>query len=318
MEASAAVSHLQAAVRGAPPRVATPFSLTYQGETLGLFVLRGADAGPTVWIEGALHGDEGYGAAACLQLAGELGAKLTAGTVILCPVVNPTAFAAMTNPSPHDGINLNRAGNMTGDSYSVRYFDWLVEVICASADVVIDLHGGGNFLAVQPFAMIPASDDAIFAEALRLVGGTIPYVVGLAGTKGTLVEAAHERGKVAMLLESGSGSIFTQGDVDAHKNSVAGVLAALGMSDTVAVQSEAEPVVLRHEHDLYFETGGVIAGYAPPGTVLDAGDAIVSLYTGGARPEPVVVSPAPGAVLLAVRASPRVHAAEYAAYVAHK
>lgn len=135
----------------------TPFNIP-------LLVLSGDKEGPTVWLEGCVHGEEFGGAASIISLYHELSPKDVAGTLVCMPVVNLPGFKARSRISPLDGINLNRTfpGSLVG-SYSQRLAYTVLQTIKQVADYVIDLHSGGIGCLV-PFYGIYKDDGSETAK----------------------------------------------------------------------------------------------------------------------------------------------------------
>ena len=248
----------------------------------------------------------------------DLTAQLTGGVVILCPVANPTAFDACSNPSPRDDVNLNRAGNLTADTFSARSFTWLAEVISATSAVLVDLHGGGNYLTAHHFAMVAAREEPLYARAEGLLDGIVPYLVKLNGSKGTLIEAVSARGTVGILLESGCGGVFTNAEVETLRKSVIGLLAKLGMlGDAVPPVWYGAPEAFHHELELFLDSEAVLVSYQETGARVDRGDPILRFADRSSLEQRWLTSPMDGAILLAVRAAALIRPGSYAAYLAH-
>jgi uncharacterized protein len=74
--------------------------------TIHAHVFEGPAEGPTVLIQAGIHGDEVAGVHALAELL-EAGPRLTAGRLILIPVMNPGAYRARERAAP-GGLDLNR------------------------------------------------------------------------------------------------------------------------------------------------------------------------------------------------------------------
>src|SRR6201996_8507818 len=81
------------------------------------------------------------------------------GTVTAVPVLNVTSFRSRSAfVTPEDGKNLNRCfpGDPAGTYSDVLAHAIFAELI-APADVLVDLHGGDLFEALEPFAIYAES-----------------------------------------------------------------------------------------------------------------------------------------------------------------
>lgn len=317
MEAWEEIHQIKQTMQDSQINQAKCLSLHFQQTHLPLLILKATCEGPVVWIQGALHGDEGYGTAACIELARELGGKLRAGCLIFCPVVNPTAFDSISNSSPIDGINLNRAGNSQKETFSFLFFAWLREIICSTADVFLDLHGGGSWLDVCSFAIIPAMDESLFIKSKNLLNGLVPYVLKTDGTRGTLCEAVAKEGKIAILLESGCGTVITRTTTDIHKRNIEGILARLGLlaADFSYRLWNQEITVFEKAVDLYFEKDAILLTYEKTGTNLRKGDRILHMADRNTFEEISLVSSVENTILLSVHVASCIKKGGYAAYL---
>ena len=75
---------------------------------LPIRVARGADDGPTLWVNAAIHGDELEGTAALWRVFDAIAGKPLRGTLIGILVTNVSAYAALRRTSPTDELDINR------------------------------------------------------------------------------------------------------------------------------------------------------------------------------------------------------------------
>jgi uncharacterized protein len=105
-------------------------------------VVHGAQPGPTVLVEGGLHGIEIATIDICRQLVRErLHAQALRGSVVLAPQLNPWAFLASNRFTPHDAQDMNRVFPGTGGStLSFQVARVVTRELLDPADYVIDCH----------------------------------------------------------------------------------------------------------------------------------------------------------------------------------
>src|SRR5688572_30728437 len=77
-------------------------------------IVRGARPGPTLLVEGGLHGIEIATIAICRQLLEQIDPSGLSGTVLLAPQLNPWAFNASVRQTPQDAQDMNRVFPGTG------------------------------------------------------------------------------------------------------------------------------------------------------------------------------------------------------------
>ena len=73
-----------------------------------IWVARGLDDGPTLWVNAAIHGDELEGMAGLWQAFDTIANLRLKGTLIGALLTNVSAFQAMRRTSPIDDLDLNR------------------------------------------------------------------------------------------------------------------------------------------------------------------------------------------------------------------
>jgi predicted deacylase len=147
-------------------------------DVIPVIVVQGAEEGPTLWIQGCIHGDEPSAAWVVSSLAREVDPKALKGRLILLPALNVTAFRARQTPTPIDNVDLYRAfpGNPTG-SYTYQIAYAIKQDLLNVADAMIDVHAGTSIHVCIEFTSYPGGLKASGkAEAMALVTGS-PIVV---------------------------------------------------------------------------------------------------------------------------------------------
>ncbi|WP_025680261.1 succinylglutamate desuccinylase/aspartoacylase family protein [Paenibacillus massiliensis] len=307
---------LEAALSEQPEGTVSRVSLSFADEATAFFVVKGQRSGPTLWVQAALHGDEYDGIVAILRLLETIMPSSLQGQIILCPVVNPSACLAGTNGSPVDSVNLNRVfGQERKDSYSYHYGEWLLQQIVQHADFLIDLHGGGAYLDVCPFAMLPTNHLQAYQTAGRLLNQlqlTAIYECP-SDAKGMLVQAVCEAGIPAVLLESGGGNAWKPEAVRQHEHSIAMILSGLGMqSEVVPFTPLQSPITIREVKELRFETSGLLLRHAAVGSIVTLGEELLKVVSLPGFEESVLSCPVPQAIILSIHTASTVKTQGYA------
>jgi predicted deacylase len=178
-----------------------------------LFV--GAEPGPTLLIQGAIHGSEIIGSIAMLNFVQELDPKAFRGTVIAVPVVNRVGFELVDRGSKVDNKDISRLfpGNPKGsvsDQVAYVYFEEVIK----KADVMIDFHAGGT-TAYERYVLFGAEKDANNLTEIEAKRRKLVVAFGLdqaaffpPGTFGAnkAKEAIESAGVVQFTLEFGGGT----------------------------------------------------------------------------------------------------------------
>jgi len=136
-----------------------------------IIVYRGAEDGPTLWLNGATHGDEPEGPFSIFLALRELDPQRMRGTVVAVPAMNVSAFAAGTRGDPLDSFtyDMNRIYPGKPDGYPterVAAAHWAA--MKDNCDLQIAIHSGGehSYLA----HMIFASDNPASLELGAAMG----------------------------------------------------------------------------------------------------------------------------------------------------
>ncbi|UPK41131.1 succinylglutamate desuccinylase/aspartoacylase domain-containing protein [Paenibacillus pabuli] len=313
---------LEQAFKQQPSASVSRIQEIHEEQTIVLFLVKGIQEGPTVWVQAALHGDEHDGIIACAKLLDDIMPERLSGNLILCPVTNPTAMLAGTNGSPLDGINLNRVfgQNATDDSYSGRYGRWLANKIIANADFLIDLHGGGRWLDVCPFAMVASDHEDAYERsmaALNKIPLTATYVCQ-SGTKGMLINEVCQQGVPAVLLESGGGNYWTFTAVDTHLQAAQTILDHLGVysSEHSSVEEilsiNRKPARISDIVEMRFEMSGLLTFSMQAGENARLGEELMRVLTYPGLEEQSITCPIEHGVILSIHAASTVHKNGYA------
>lgn len=207
--------------------------------SVALEVLRGVEAGPTVWLSGAIHGDEIDGVDIIRRVSRFLDPAALRGTVIAVPIVNIFGFVSQSRYLP-DRRDLNRSfpGSSRG-SLAARLANLLMSEVVAPSDVGIDYHCGSDDRVNLPQVRC-SFEDSETTDLMRAFAAP----VSLAGTapKGSLRSNAVKQGKRVLLFEGGEARRFTAESVAVGVEGTLRVLHHLGMVDEAPPVSEYSPV----------------------------------------------------------------------------
>lgn len=234
------------------------------GDQWAVTSICGARPGPTIFINGGIHGGEYPGIETVIRLGTMLDPRELAGIVVLMPVVNLPGFRKRSMfVSPVDEVNPNRVfpGDPAG-SYSEQLVYALMNEFIAHADLYIDLHGGDIVEALVPFSICRRADSAADRKALenaRVFG--LPYLLTvdrpIQPAKGAMsFVAAAERGIAGFIAEAGSIGQLDEDSVQLLLNGVLRVLAHNGMMNVV-VPPVPEPTLLTAFEWIYCEHAGM-------------------------------------------------------------
>ncbi len=189
-------------------------------------VIRGKDAGETLFITAAIHGDEINGVEIIKRLICHKALKNLKGTLIAIPIVNIFGFNTKSRYLP-DRRDLNRCfpGSPAGSLGSQVAHTLLQEVISQSTHG-IDLHTGAIHRSNLPQIRGDMDDAATraMAEAFR-----VPVMINSAARDGSLREAARSVGVKTILYEGGEALRFNEETIRGGLEGILRVMQYIGM-----------------------------------------------------------------------------------------
>lgn len=122
-------------------------------------LIAGAEPGPTLLMQGAVHGGEIIGSIALLNFVQNADPSVIRGNVIAVPVVNRAGFELGERMSRVDAKDISRLfpGDKNGSASDQMAYHYFQEAFIQS-DVFIDFHAGGR-TAYERYVLFDAEDD---------------------------------------------------------------------------------------------------------------------------------------------------------------
>jgi uncharacterized protein len=278
------------------------FPVQEQPYRLPMWLVNGAEEGPTLVVTGGVHPAEYASIAAALDLGRSLDAAKLRGRVIVVPVMNMPGFTARSiYVCPLDGRNLNRVfpGNATGTA-SEQIAAWVFHNVIAQGDYYVDLHGGDLIEALVPFTIFfKSGDDQVDRKSFEMAKVFGIHYLVRSETPGSTFCAASRAGIPSILAESGGQGIWTREHVADHTNGLQRLMRYLemipgGAPDPVPFTLLDRFLWLRSEH------AGFWYPAVPVGEAVKAGENLGSVRDYEGRVLQTAISPADGRVLFIV------------------
>ena len=194
--------------------------------SLPLEVVHGAEPGPTLWLSGAIHGDELDGVEIVRRVLEHLRPERLAGTVLAAPIVNVWGFEAGSRYLP-DRRDLNRSfpGGKRGSMASRLAHLFMTEVV-KRCEYGVDFHCGSDQRENLPQVRADLEDDQ--TRRLALAFGA-PVAVHNNPPDGSLRRAAVKAGARVVLFEAGEAGRFNPSAIESGIRGVSRLLEALEM-----------------------------------------------------------------------------------------
>lgn len=213
---------------GRRSRYEVPVSRLPTGSRLSMpvVVINGKHPGPTVWLSGAIHGDELNGVEVVRRVLPKIDQRTLRGAIIAVPVVNVFGFVEQSRYLP-DGRDLNRSfpGSARGSMASQLAALFMKEVV-SQCELGIDLHTAASHRINSPQVRANLEDEE--TRALAAAFGA-RFVIDARLRDGSVRAAATKKGIKVLLYEAGQIHRFDEEAIDTGVNGVLRVLQAIGM-----------------------------------------------------------------------------------------
>ena len=206
-------------------------------------LIAGAEPGPTLMLQGAIHGAEVIGSIAILDFVAKADPSAIRGNVIAVPVVNRAGFELGERGSRVDAKDISRLfpGKKDGSVSDQTAHIYFQETI-AQADVLIDYHAGAR-TAYERYVLFSSENDPSNPTKLELMRRKLVVAFGLdqaaffpPGTFGanTAKKAIEDANTCQITLEFGGGTGWFKNGEDNVRDAERGiwnVMKAMGMFD---------------------------------------------------------------------------------------
>lgn len=271
-------------------------------EKIPVIIIKGINNGPTLWIQGCIHGDEPSSSLTVLSLIKEVNPKELNGKIILIPALNITAFKYRQNPTPIDNINLYYAfsGKVDG-SYTYQLANKILQNVLETANYLIDIHAGTSTYFCTEFASYLVGLAASKKSESMAVASGSPLIVGreVRSEKEKNIMFAHvcSKGIPSMMISNGGHRRLNSEIVDPLVKRCLNVLKHLKMMSGEVIKNK-ESKLLKGIFYLFSNTGGFVINEANIGDLLNKGQTIARIYNIYGEEMEVIRSPYKKAYLI--------------------
>ena len=267
----------------------------YSGSSVSIpvYIWRGKDAGPTVSITAAVHGDEINGTGVIRHIIREKPFDLIAGTLVFVPVVNMLGFERHSRYLP-DRRDLNRSfpGSKDG-SLASRLARSIFDQIITRCDYGIDLHTAAVRRTNFPNVRADLTDDRL-AEFARSFGAEV--LIQSKGPKGSLRASACKAGCATLILEAGEVWKVEPGVVEYAVRGIHNCLKHLKMSTGDPIKP-AYRIETKTTKWIRAAQGGFLEFHISPGDIVEKDQPLATNTNLMGDEQNVILAPKKGVVL---------------------
>ncbi len=202
-----------------------------------IYVFNAKKPGPTVLVQGGLHGDEINGIEIVRRMLQKKHFEISKGAIIAVPILNIFGFIHFSRDVP-DGKDVNRSfpGTKSGSMASRMAYHYVSEIM-HQMDFAIDLHTGGAQRHNFPQIRFTNEDD-ISRELAGVFSAPFSFSARL--IKGSFRNAAFKMRKPTIVFEAGESMRFDEYAILEGMQGISNVLKHFKMI------SKIEPKYIEH------------------------------------------------------------------------
>ncbi|MCI1823348.1 MAG: M14 family metallopeptidase [Megasphaera sp.] len=260
--------------------------------SIPVLVACGAHEGPTLWMTGAVHGDELNGPWALRQFFWDLNPQQLYGNIVITPLLNVLAFADKNKISHIDNLDLDQQfpGNPNG-SYTQRIAYVVFNEMKKWANFVIDFHTMGHVFSSTPYTVskdVPGVDSIVTDKAFKLArifgvypnchlnlataGGELPGT-----TSGSIDITCLHHNIPCFMAEMGAGGRWDEQAIQVIRDGIDNVLKYTGMIKE-EYKKPGKQMIITDRYFLRCNHGGFVRMAVAPGQLVQKDEKLASIY----------------------------------------
>lgn len=268
---------------------------THDDLSITVQAVRGRLPGPTLFVSGALHGDEINGVEIVRRLLQHKALRQLRGSLLAIPIVNVYGFLNHTRYLP-DGRDLNRnfpgspKGSLTG-----RVAHTFFREVVSQCTHGIDLHTGARHRS--NFPQIRADLDNETCQAMTEAFG-VPLAIHSQLRDGSLRECAGDAGIPVLVYEAGEALRFDEMYIRAGVKGVINVMRAIGMLPASRSRAGRKPPAVSDQTTwVRAPESGILRAFVRLGEKVTAGQTLAVVADPLGADETAIEAPADGVVI---------------------
>lgn len=263
--------------RGESAKVHIPTVKLYTDTDMSIpiYVKRGKKSGPTLFVSGAIHGDELNGIEIISRLIKSKAINHLSGTLIAVPIVNAFGVLNQSRYLP-DRRDLNRSfpGSAKG-SLAGRIAHLFMQEVVVKCDYGIDIHTGAIHRSNLPQIRANLDDPTTLAMAQAF---GVPVLINSNLRDGSLRECAEEHGINMLLYEAGQALRFDELSIKAGLKGITNVMRHLKMLPKLKAKKKPfEPFVATESKWVRAPDSGFVLHKKQLGDHVKEGDVLAEI-----------------------------------------
>ena len=248
-------------------------------------VLVGAQEGPVLYVQAAIHGDEVNGVEVLRRLVTGLDPSTLRGVLIVIPIANGSGFTQHSRRNFFDEEDMNRvwpgkeSGSMSQQiafhlyQQAIRHADYVVDLHTASSNTLLHVvYGQGDEKSrklAEVFGLEVLLEEAIDDDLRR------------SRFTGKLRNVLTERGVPAITPELGGTNCLKEEHIVLGVRGMTNVMKHIGMLDGEVALPEQPQITLRGSHldEVWAQQGGIWIAQVKAGERVQQGQRLGYIYS---------------------------------------
>lgn len=285
---------------------------THSPLSIPIEIINGQDAGPTLMVNAAIHGDELNGVEICRQLINNIDPTKLKGTLIVAPIVNVFGFIHKSRYLP-DRRDLNRCfpGSEKGSLASRMAHTFFTEV-ASKCNYIIDLHTGAIHRSNLPQIRANLNNP----ETLRIAQAfATPVIIDSALREGSLRSEAENLGISVLTYEAGEALKFNNIAINAGSVGIQRVMQTIGMLKGTRKKKPAA-IIAKSTTWIRAESDGILRTLVKLGDRVEAKEVIAYISSPLGHHEEKIVA-TKGGIVIGIQTLPLVNEGDAVFHLAY-
>ena len=221
-----------------------------------VYIFNGEKAGPTVLLQGGLHGDEVNSIELIRRMLIDKNYKIHRGCVIVVPLLNVFGFLNLSRDMHGKDVNRSFPGSKKG-SLASRMAYYLMKELVANVDFGIDYHTGGAQRSNYPQIRFTA-DDENAQKLAQLFNAPFQFSSGLIAK--SFRNECHKNNIPILVFEGGESLRLDELSIKKGINGTLNILRYFNMiSDKVIISKSKKSIEISHRKWIRAEIAGLFS-----------------------------------------------------------
>lgn len=259
-----------------------------------VYVFNGKEAGPTILLQGGLHGDEINSIELVRRMLIDKRYKIHKGCVIVVPLLNVFGFLNLSRDMHGKDVNRCFPGSKTG-SLASRIAKFLMRELIINVDFAIDFHTGGAQRNNFPQIRFTAQDTVAY-ELAKVFNAPIMFASKLIPK--SFRNECFKNGIPVLVYEGGESLRIDEHAIEEGIHGTLRILKSFQMIDaTIHIPEQKECVFIKKRRWIRAKEAGLLTSKVANGSYVKKGEVIGNIMDTYGETNIKIKSPIHGYIL---------------------